>query len=103
MKNQRQNLIMQIVKDENIGTQEELREALKRHGLKVTQATVSRDIKELSLVKTIGSDGNYKHSLPMKLRKKLLPRKKLRRKRKSPKSPRKFSMKSLLPLICLRK
>ncbi|MFR5050008.1 MAG: hypothetical protein ACLTCP_00960 [Ruminococcus bicirculans (ex Wegman et al. 2014)] len=30
MKNQRQNLIMQIVKDENIGTQEELREALKR-------------------------------------------------------------------------
>ena len=32
MKNQRQNLIMQIVKDENIGTQEELREALKRHG-----------------------------------------------------------------------
>ena len=34
MKNQRQNLIMQIVKDENIGTQEELREALKRHGLK---------------------------------------------------------------------
>ena len=55
MKNQRQNLIMQIVKDENIGTQEELREALKRHGLKVTQATVSRDIKELSLVKTIGS------------------------------------------------
>ena len=64
MKNQRQNLIMQIVKDENIGTQEELREALKRHGLKVTQATVSRDIKELSLVKTIGSDGNYKYSLP---------------------------------------
>ena len=59
MKNQRQNLIMQIVKDENIGTQEELREALKRHGLKVTQATVSRDIKALSLVKTIGSDGNY--------------------------------------------
>ena len=33
MKNQRQNLIMQIVKDENIGTQEELREALKRHGM----------------------------------------------------------------------
>lgn len=64
MKNQRQNLIMQIVKDENIGTQEELREALKRNGLKVTQATVSRDIKELSLVKTIGSDGNYKYSLP---------------------------------------
>ena len=64
MKNQRQNLIMQIVKDENIGTQEDLREALQRHGLKVTQATVSRDIKELSLVKTIGPDGNYKYSLP---------------------------------------
>ena len=48
MKNQRQNLIMQIVKDENIGTQEELREALKRHGLKVTQATVSRDIIRMS-------------------------------------------------------
>ena len=42
MKNQRQNLIMQIVKDENIGTQEELREALKRHGLKVTQARYCR-------------------------------------------------------------
>ncbi len=64
MKNQRQQLIMQIVKDENIGTQEELREALERHGLKVTQATVSRDIRELSLVKTIGSDGDYKYSLP---------------------------------------
>lgn len=64
MKNQRQQLIMQIVKDENIGTQEELREALERHGLKVTQATVSRDIRELSLVKTIGSGGDYKYSLP---------------------------------------
>ena len=45
MKNQRQNLIMQIVKDENIGTQEELREALKRNGLKVTQATVFKGYK----------------------------------------------------------
>ena len=42
MKNQRQNLIMQIVKDENIGTQEELREALKWLGLKVAQTTDGR-------------------------------------------------------------
>lgn len=64
MKNQRQKLIIQLVTDENISTQEDLRDALERHGLKVTQATVSRDIRELSLVKTIGNDGNYKYSTP---------------------------------------
>lgn len=64
MKNQRQQLIMEIVKDENIATQEGLREALERHGMKVTQATVSRDIRELSLVKTIDGSGEYKYSLP---------------------------------------
>lgn len=64
MKAQRQELIIQIVQEEFIDTQEKLRNALKRRGLDVTQATVSRDIKELSLIKTITSTGEYKYSLP---------------------------------------
>ena len=43
-------------------TQEELAEELKNHGVKVTQATVSRDIKELRLIKTLGEDGRYHYA-----------------------------------------
>ena len=64
MKSQRQKLIIALVQDEFIDTQESLQKALERHGMKVTQATVSRDIKELSLIKTITSTGEYKYSVP---------------------------------------
>ena len=43
-------------------TQEELAEALRVHGMVVTQATVSRDIKELRLIKTLSPNGNYHYT-----------------------------------------
>lgn len=51
MRIERQNLILQIINENEIETQYDLTEALKSHGFEVTQATVSRDIKELRLVK----------------------------------------------------
>ena len=64
MKSERQELIIRIVNEEFIDTQESLCEALKKRGLNVTQATVSRDIKELALVKTLNSQGKSRYSLP---------------------------------------
>ena len=49
MKAKRQALIREIVESQSIQTQEELAEALRAHGMVVTQATVSRDIKEMHL------------------------------------------------------
>lgn len=51
MKSDRQRKILDIINKHNIGTQEELAQALKNEGLNVTQATVSRDIRELNLTK----------------------------------------------------
>lgn len=51
MRIERQNAILQLINDCQIETQHELTEELKRRGFLVTQATVSRDIKELRLVK----------------------------------------------------
>ena len=48
----RQNLILEMVKDEPLPSQDELRRRLKKAGARVTQATLSRDINELGLVKT---------------------------------------------------
>lgn len=64
MKSQRQQLILKIISERNIDTQENLQQALKEHGCAVTQATVSRDIKELALIKTITASGSYKYSVP---------------------------------------
>ncbi len=63
-KNPRQNRILQIVRNQNISTQEELVEALKAEGLEVTQATVSRDIKELGIIKVATASGEQKY-IPM--------------------------------------
>lgn len=61
MKNNRQYMILKLIKEMPIDTQEQLASALKDHGFNVTQATVSRDIKELKLVKI--QDGNiYKYA-----------------------------------------
>lgn len=64
MKNNRQTMIVSIIKELNIGTQEELGDALKSRDIQVTQATLSRDIKELGLVKVPTLDGSYRYSLP---------------------------------------
>lgn len=61
MKNNRQYMILKLIKEIPIDTQEDLALALASHGYNVTQATVSRDIKELKLVKI--QDGNiYKYA-----------------------------------------
>ena len=49
MKNERQDMILEIIASKDIETQEDLREELVNHGYHVTQATVSRDIRELGL------------------------------------------------------
>ena len=62
MKTLRQTRILELIKNNSVETQSELLEMLKRDGYNVTQATVSRDIKELRLVKALDADGNYKYS-----------------------------------------
>ena len=56
--------IREIVTQNVIETQEELVDALHGAGFIVTQATISRDIKEMQLIKTPAADGRYKYSLP---------------------------------------
>jgi len=56
--------IKEIIEHRVIETQEDLADALRRENIIVTQATVSRDIKELMLVKTPTSDGRYHYALP---------------------------------------
>lgn len=60
-KNPRQSRILQIVRTQNIGTQEDLVRALGEIGLDVTQATVSRDIKELGIIKVVTATGEQKY------------------------------------------
>ena len=62
MKNDRQAAILSIIETQDIETQEELAEELKRRGVRVTQATVSRDIKELRLLKVLSESGGYKYA-----------------------------------------
>lgn len=64
MKARRRLKIREIIAATDIETQEELVEALRQAGFSVTQATVSRDIKEMGLVKTPTADGRYKYALP---------------------------------------
>ena len=61
MKSKRHSKILEIINDNDIETQEELAEALKAAGYDVTQATVSRDIKLLKLVKMQSESGKYKY------------------------------------------
>ena len=61
MKSIRQAKILELIKEYNIDTQEELQAKLKEFGFNVTQATVSRDIRELGIVKSNNGDGNYKY------------------------------------------
>ena len=61
-KSQRHAAILDLIQRECVRTQEELLGHLKKQGFDTTQATVSRDIKELRLVKTMVSDGKYRYS-----------------------------------------
>jgi transcriptional regulator of arginine metabolism len=63
-KGQRHIKIRDIITNNDIETQDDLVDILKNAGFNVTQATVSRDIKELHLVKVPLMDGRYKYSLP---------------------------------------
>src|SRR3712207_8256178 len=62
MKIQRHSKILEIINTKDIETQEELAEELKKRGVDVTQATVSRDIKELKLIKVLSENGSYKYA-----------------------------------------
>lgn len=62
MKTRRHAKILELIKETDIDTQEELLRRLKENGFDVTQATVSRDIKELRLAKTMSRTGKYKYS-----------------------------------------
>ena len=61
MKEQRHRKILELIKEFEIGTQEELADRLINSGYIVTQATVSRDIRELRLVKTATGEGGYRY------------------------------------------
>lgn len=63
-KGQRHIKIREIIANNEIETQDDLVDTLKDAGVHVTQATISRDIKELHLVKVPMQDGRYKYSLP---------------------------------------
>ena len=62
MKSQRQAKIMEIISTRNVETQEQLLEALLDAGFRSTQATISRDIKELRIVKELTSFGTYRYT-----------------------------------------
>lgn len=62
MKISRHAKILEIIERHPIETQEELAEELKKSGYNITQATVSRDIKELKLVKVLDENGIYKYA-----------------------------------------
>ncbi len=63
MKTKRLQLICDLIKKYSITTQEELLDYLKKSGFEVTQATVSRDIRELRLIKTLDKQGCYRYTL----------------------------------------
>ena len=62
MKSQRQAKIMEIITNRNVETQEQLLELLRAEGFRGTQATISRDIKELRIVKELTNLGVYRYT-----------------------------------------
>lgn len=62
MKKKRHAKILELIQGYEIDTQEELQDKLKDCGFVVTQATISRDIKELRLLKELAANGNYKYT-----------------------------------------
>ena len=64
MKSKRQAKIMEIISNRNVETQEQLLALLQAEGFRATQATISRDIKELRIIKELTSLGAYRYSAP---------------------------------------
>ncbi|MDD3412316.1 MAG: arginine repressor [Eubacteriales bacterium] len=62
MKSTRQNAILDVIREKDVETQEQLADELRALGFKATQATVSRDIKELRLTKALSPTGAYKYA-----------------------------------------
>ena len=62
MKSQRQAKIMEIISTSNVETQEQLLAALQKEGFRCTQATISRDIKDMRIVKELTSMGTYRYT-----------------------------------------
>ena len=63
MKNDRQSMILEIISQENIETQEQLLVRLQERGITSTQATISRDIKQLHLIKEPIGRGRYRYAV----------------------------------------
>ena len=63
MKNNRQKQILNLIANYNITTQEDLIEKLRESGYNVTQATISRDIKQLKLIKIACENNSYKYAV----------------------------------------
>lgn len=66
MKSKRQNKILDLIENNEVETQEELVTLLNKADYRVTQATISRDIKELNLIKVQSSSGAYKYAVNKK-------------------------------------
>jgi transcriptional regulator of arginine metabolism len=64
MKNRRQKMIREIIEQKKIETQCQLTEELQKHGFEVTQATISRDIKEIGLIKVSSGESSFRYSFP---------------------------------------
>ena len=63
MKSQRQAKILELIAKSDIETQEQLLTALSESGFRCTQATISRDIKELRIVKDLSPEGSYRYTV----------------------------------------
>ena len=64
IKNRRQKTIREIIENKDIETQFQLTDELHKYGFNVTQATISRDIKELGLVKVASGENVFRYSFP---------------------------------------
>ena len=64
MKNRRHELILELITEQPVGTQELLIQLLGERGTKTTQATLSRDIQQLNLVKQRDENGDFRYTLP---------------------------------------
>ncbi len=64
MKTLRQMKILEIIRNESVETQEQLAERLRSAGIEATQATVSRDIRELRLIRAPNGRGKYRYIMP---------------------------------------
>lgn len=64
MKNRRHEIILELITEQSVGTQELLIKLLGERGIKTTQATLSRDIQQLNLVKQRDENGDFRYALP---------------------------------------